>query len=173
MLDNEILSDFVLESKQIVDEILEILEEAEGDFSKVSTLEQYGQKVDRIMGAAKSVAMMAPEDHPIHWVADYAAVCKSVGYKTSQIKDNKDFYDICVGLLLDATENLAELMDHLDQTVQDLRARVPEAFLTRLKWVAEKFSADFRMSVDAGPKAAGDGKMGQDQIDELMKKLGL
>ncbi len=171
-LDKDILEDFVQESKEIVEDLLNILEQADGDFTKVRTLEDYGQKVDRIMGGAKGLGQLADEKHPIHWVADYSAVCKAVGYKSSQIVGQEDFYNICVALLLDATENLMILINNLDSTTEEIKQILPQTFLDRLQWVAQKFSADYRMSVAAAPEAKQK-PMDQSEIDILMKKLGI
>lgn len=169
-LDSEIVKDFVDESKGLIEKLLDILNHAEGDYSQVKTLADYGNLVDRIMGGAKSLAMLVPKDHAVHIIGDYAAVCKAVGYKASQIKNNEQFYDICVALLLDATENLSALIDNIDKPVNVLRQTLTNTFLERVKWVSSQFSADFRESVDA---SGSKGKMDQSEIDDLLKKLGI
>lgn len=169
-IDKDILKDFVVESKEIVESLLEMLEGIEGDFSQVRELEKYGQTVDRIMGGAKSLALMVPENHPLHAISDYAALCKAVGYKASQIKNNEQFYDICVALLLDATETLDEWIEHLESGDEtDLRNSFSVTFLERLRWVSNQFGADVRASVGAD----GNKKMAQDEIDDLLRKLGV
>ncbi len=169
-IDKDIVKDFTLESKGIIQDLIDTLEGIEGDFSKVSQLEEYGQKVDRIMGGAKSLALLVPIDHPLHMVADYAALCKAVGYKASQIQGNPQFFDICVALLLDATETLSSWIEGLgSDTSEDLKSSITSTFLERLRWVSNQFGADVRGSVDAGkPKA-----MDQNEIDELLRKLGV
>ena len=95
-MDKEILEDFKKESKNLLQEMKDILDDIEGDFEKVLELEKYGQTVDRIMGGAKSLATNFaeefPKEHFIHQLGDYAALCKAVGYKASQIKNNEQFY---------------------------------------------------------------------------------
>ncbi len=175
-IDKEIVEDFVVESKGIIDSLLELLEGLEGDFSQVKRLSEYGNGVDRIMGGAKSLSMLSTEaDHPLHMISDYAALCKAVGYKASQIKDNEQFYDICVALLLDATETLSTLINNIDRDGQVLRQTIPQAFIERLRWVSNQFSADYAMSVgsERAPSQQEEKKLGQVDIDELLKKLGL
>jgi hypothetical protein len=169
-IDEDIVKDFVIESKEIVQGLVVLLEGIEGDFSQVSKLEEYGQRVDRIMGGAKSLALLVPANHPLHMVADYSALCKVVGYKASQIQNNPQFFDVCVALLLDATETLSEWIEGLGgDTSQDLKNSFTSTFLERLRWVSNQFSAEVRGSVDAGkPK-----KMVQNEIDELLRKLGV
>jgi hypothetical protein len=169
-IDKDIVKDFVDESKVIIQDLIELLDSIEGDFSQVAQLEVYGQKVDRIMGGAKSLALLVSADDPLHIVADYAALCKAVGYKASQIKDNAQFYDICVALLLDATETLSKWIATLgEESVQDLKKSFSSTFLERLRWVSNQFGANVRASVDAKK----DKKMDQNEIDELLRKLGV
>jgi hypothetical protein len=168
-IDKEIVKDFVSESKDLIQEGLDLLENIEGDFSQVTKLEEYGNCVDRIMGGAKSLAMMAPPNHALHMISDYAALCKAVGYKASQIEGNEAFYNICVGLLLDATETLDSLIDRIELDSSTLKTSMPQAFIERLRWVSQQFSEEYRESVDAGKGK----KMSQSDIDDLMKKLGL
>lgn len=170
-IDNDLLNDFIKESKSLVAEALEILNEVEGHPEQAQRLADYGNYVDRIMGAARSLALLVPKDHAIHMVSNYAAVCKAVGYKSSQIQNNEAFYSACVGLLLDATETLETLLDGLDSTAEDLKKTIPGTFIDRLQWVSKRFSRDFRSSVAA--VVDGTGAMSQDDIDGLLKKLGV
>ncbi len=171
-LDNEILKEFQLESQTLIVKMNEILEGCEGDYSQVQSLEEYGQNVDRIMGGAQSLALgFSDKNHMIHKIGDYSAICKAVGYKASQIKGNEQFYDICVALLLDGTEVLTTMVSHLDTGKTDLAELFSQTFLDRLRWVSSQFGADVRASVAV--KKAPDAKMGQEDIDALLKKLGL
>lgn len=170
-IDREIVEDFVSESKTLIEELIELLENIEGDFSQVQKLADYGNNVDRIMGGAKSLALMAGEDHALHMISDYAALCKAVGYKASQIQGNEKFYDISVALLLDATETLNLLLDNINLPASVLRQNIPAAFIERLRWVSNQFNESFSSSVDIGE--ASKKKMAQTEIDDLLKKLGL
>lgn len=169
-IDKEIVEDFVSESKSLIEELIELLESIEGDFSQVQKLADYGNNVDRIMGGAKSLALMAPPDHALHMIADYAALCKAVGYKASQIEGNEQFFDICVALLLDATETLETLLGRIHQEGRLLRETIPQAFIERLRWVSSQFGESVSASVGTGEAPA---KMNQSEIDDLLKKLGL
>lgn len=169
-IDSEIVKDFVDESKTLIEDLIQLLDGIEGDYSQVAKLEDYGNRIDRIMGGAKSLALLAPPEHALHLIADYTALCKAVGYKGAQIKNNSQFYDICVALLLDATETLDQMLDRMDIPGDDLKKSLSNTFLERVRWVSNQFSDDMRGSVDTGKTG---GKMSQDDIDELMRKLGL
>lgn len=175
-IDKEIIKDFVDESKALVEQLVVLLEDIEGDFSKIRQLAEYGNVVDRIMGGAKSLALMATPDHALHMISDYAAVCKAVGYKASQIENNEQFYDICVGLLLDATENLGKLLDHIEETTAQLKQKIPQTFIERLKWASDQFAQNISATVATGVAA---GTMGAksastpSELNDLIKKMGL
>ncbi|WP_413581691.1 hypothetical protein [Bdellovibrio sp. HCB288] len=174
-IDKEIVKDFVSESKILIEDLIDLLEGIEGDFSQVQKLAEYGNGVDRIMGGAKSLAMSAPTDHAVHLISDYTALCKAVGYKASQIQDNQSLFDVCVATLLDGSETLSTLLDRIEEPVVALKTTIPQAFIDRLRWVSGKFSDDVAISVSAKGAAPDQGKqkLKQNEIDDLLKKLGL
>ena len=57
---DEILEEFKLESEEILDEMLTLLEEVEEDPTLNPKLEDFGQRVDRIMGSSSVLAMQNP-----------------------------------------------------------------------------------------------------------------
>jgi hypothetical protein len=176
-VDKEILEDFKTESKGLVAELLDLLEEADGDPNAWGNLEQYGQTVDRIMGGAKSLATNFAADFPaghlIHQMGDYAALCKAVGYKASQIRDNEPFFNVCVAFLLDATEMLKQMVASLglEQGVS-LSYLLNKTFLDRLRWINTQFQGDVRATVSSTSGTAAK-KLKQTEIDDLLKKLGI
>jgi hypothetical protein len=168
-IDKVIVEEFLAESKDLIKGLLELLENVECDFTRVQDLATYGNNVDRIMGGAKNLALMVEGEHALHMIADYAALCKAVGYKGSQLEGNEKLFDICVALLLDATENLEILLDRIHDPVADLRKVIPNAFIDRLRWVDKQFSDEYSQSVGAGDPGE---KLGQSEIDDLLKSLG-
>lgn len=168
----EIVESFYIESKSLVVQLVELLERVDGDFTKADQLEIYGQTVDRIMGAAKSIALAFPEGHLIYKIGDLSAICKAVGYKASQIRGNPEFFNISVALLLDATEGLDGMLEALKKGQEkDIREVFNQTFINRLKWISSKFGSEVRETV--GPKEPSADKLSQGEIDGLLKKLGL
>jgi hypothetical protein len=170
---DDILKDFREESKTLLKELVEILDGVEDHFELVKDLESYGQTVDRIMGGAKSLALTFPPEHFIHQIGDYSALCKAVSYKASQIEKNENFFNVCVALLMDATEVLEAMILNLGSGAPLAMSQMfSNTFLDRLKWISNQFAQDVRSSVGStGTDAAK--KMSQNEIDDLMKKLGL
>lgn len=164
-IDQDIVKDFMVESKVLLRDLVDLLEKIEGDFSQVLRLGEYAQKVDRIAGGAKGLALMMPPEHVIHMVADYAALCRVVGERASQINGNPQLYDVCVALLLDATEALSEGVGALEKVrlADELKNLLPKTFSERLRWFLNKFAADSKKVQ----------KLDQNEIDNLLKKLGM
>lgn len=168
-IDKEILKEFTTESKQLIDQLVDELETIEGNYDLVYKLEDYGQKVDRIMGGAKNLAVFAGPGHVVLLIGDYCSLCKIVGYKASQISNNEQLFNVCVAFLLDVTENLRAAIVALEKNEALANQTLSPTFVERLRWISDKFGEGFRTSVDAGNK----GKLVQNEIDELLKKLGL
>lgn len=145
---DEIIDEFKQESLDLVEQLMAILEEAENDFSKVRSLDTYGQIVDRIMGGAHTLALQDPELHTIEAIGKYTELCKSIGYKCSQIVSNENLFFVSVGLLLDGTEQLQEMLEGLTtgrgKSLDDL---MTQQFLQRLIWLADQYDDSYRSSL--------------------------
>lgn len=64
-LDADILNDFYKESNIIIAESIDLLEEIEGDFSQKEKLKVFANKVDRLMGASSSLALIKKIELPM------------------------------------------------------------------------------------------------------------
>lgn len=169
-----LIEEFQKESQTLIDKMNLILEQCEDDIRLAPGLEEYGQLVDRIMGGSQSLVMGLEAGSPVTPVLDqignYSGVCKAVGYKTSQLKDRPEFYDICLAFLMDATEVLQQMNQEI---LNDSAAfTFNQTFISRLKWVSEQFGGEYRSSV-AVKQADSEGRLNQPEIDDLLKKLGL
>ena len=166
-IDKTILDDFVQESLSLVEQCIDLLENIEQDPSEVEKLSEFANLIDRVMGGAKSLALNANEDHALHLIGDYCAICKSVGYQGSRIQNNDQLYSITIALLLDAIEMVQVLFKKLDVSRTELKKVFTTTFLDRLKWISFQFSEMEKLSRGQSEK------MQQNEIDELLKKLGL
>ena len=102
----EIVDEFCKESEKYLGELEEILFSLEEDLSQVSYLEKFGQIIDRIMGAAKSLEF--------HKIATMCELGKVIGYKSSQIHDLK-MINIVVAVLFDSVEILKKMLTSVAQ----------------------------------------------------------
>ena len=155
----EIVIDFCDEADSLFDQLEVSLNLLEEDPRNNKELEKFGQVIDRIMGAAKSIGAME--------IATFCELGKVIGYKSSQIVDIP-LVEVVVAVLLDAVELLRKMItalrvgDHNSMTNLNTKA-----FVTRLNWLSAKFKDIERSS------CAIDGNLNQNSIDELMKSLGL
>jgi hypothetical protein len=185
---DEILEGFREETKGLLQELGDILEEVEEDLSKNQKLEDFGQRIDRIMGAAKTLNVDFP--HPVfNDVGAFAEVCKIVGYKASQLKNQPDFCNIVVAFLLDAVDVLNQIVDQLKpHNKTDINQLIPKTFLDRLRFIASKFDTSLRATLGStassepkldsqksstAPSAKEDAAQTQNTIDDLLKQLGV
>jgi hypothetical protein len=185
---NEILIEFQSESKALIVQLMQILESVEAEPSLYKSLEQYGQIVDRIMGAAKSLNQMIPHNAKLETIGNFAALGKVIGYKASQVGNNEQLVTVAVALLLDATEVLGQLNDTLLETGSTANGELlSDTFLDRLKWLATKFDETLRATLAIDKSSAKpSGKAAQpnatgpqayqpvlNEIDAVLKKLGV
>lgn len=147
-MDKEIVDDFVEESKDILTEALTLLERIETQPKLAKELQAYGNCIDRLMGGARTVAMGVSKDHALHMVADYSAICKSLGYKASQINEKDAFFKICVAVLIDGTEILQELIKNIHCSTDELKKRFPQEFINRVQLVSDHFSGNALTTVE-------------------------
>ena len=124
----EIIDDFVSESESLLKELNAVLEQVEDDPSDGKKLEEFGQVIDRMMGAAQTMGF-----EKIGYICQMG---KLIGYKAGQ--HNKEaMTEMTSGVLfdlLDLLENLlAEIKDGKESTYDS------SAFISRLEWLAGKF----------------------------------
>lgn len=155
----EIVIDFCNETEGLLCQLETCLENAESDPSQTKELEKFGQIIDRIMGAAKSIG--ASE------MAMFCELGKIIGYKSSQVKE-VPLIEVVVAILFDSLHMLKQmnksLRDGNDSSMEMLNTK---AFGTRLTWLSNKFKDIDRAS------CAIDKNLTQNSIDDLMKSLGL
>lgn len=156
----DVVIEFCDESDQLCQELEQILDDYEEDLTQTALLENFGQIIDRIMGAAKSL--------DAELVGRYCELGKIVSYKASQTTD--------VQLLEIVSATLFDTIDILNSIFKNIRTNKEEkvdgiglnAFASRLKWLSEKFNNIQRSSV-----AVEEQTQGQDSIDNLLNELGL
>ena len=96
-----------------------------------------------------------------------------IGYKSSQTKDIP-LLNVVVAILFDAVDLLRGMVTSLQSgNSKTLDGLSTKAFATRLKWLSNKFQNIDRASVEKDVNYAGNKKMSQNSIDDLMASLGL
>ena len=158
----EIVVGFCEESNELCEQLEELLDGYEENPGKIALLEQFGQIIDRIMGAAKSI--------DAEKTGQFCELGKIVSYKASQTDDLK-LLEIVTAVLFDTLDILRSLLENIEDLGEEKVEGINlETFSNRLKWLAEKFSHVERSSV-AVVEESSDNK--QESIDQLLADLGL
>lgn len=167
----EIVDDFCKEGRKQIAELNDFLFNLEDDLSDKSQLEGFGQTIDRMMGAAKSLE--------INILGTFCELGKIIGYKASQVED-ENLISIVVAVLIDTVEMIQALLTKLEKKeALEMKEISTEAFTSRLQWLSDKFKHIKRASVAIGAVEAENEKKDispenlQDNIDDLLKQLGL
>jgi hypothetical protein len=166
MLDSEMLQAFREESAGILSElksVLETLEAPSTDFPAQS-LQDFSQKIDRIMGAAKTFSLEAPEHQGLRNIGTLAELCKHIGYKAAEQKQPK-LLPIFVAFWSDVIAVTEDLLASLEDEAK--AARLTRDFapvlVRRLEWLKNK--------VTPAAGSQGGAASAQSQIDELVASL--
>ncbi len=155
----EIVDDFCIEAEGLFDQMDECIRKLEDNPLDTKELEKYGQMIDRIMGAAKSIG--ASE------IATFCELGKVIGYKSSQTRE-VPLLEVVIAILGDTVDMLRKMIKALkvgDATC--LNKLNTKAFVTRLQWLSAKFKDIERSSCKI------DGNLNQNSIDDLLQSLGL
>jgi hypothetical protein len=141
-LDQEILQDFGTESKGLLDEletVVEALEDHGGTTFPTEKLKEFSQKIDRIMGAAKTLLTMAPGHPGISYLARVSEMCKTMGYQAAALQ-RAPLIPIFAGFWAETIESMRDVLTEFDEG-SDGRSVVEESSTRlqgRLGWLAEK-----------------------------------
>jgi hypothetical protein len=159
---DEIIEEFLKESKALLVEAEDFLEAAEDGLQAKKKLEDYGQRIDRIMGSAKSIAM-DNGSKTLQSIGLISELGKVIGYKGSQVNEEA-LYKIVVAFLFDATDALNDLVDSMTngdaETDTDYKT-----LLDRLRWICTKFDASLSGTLKTNTP--------EEEVKELLKRLGL
>lgn len=139
MMDKELLDELCVETLQLCEELESILDEYDEDESFSAELEKFGQTVDRIMGAAKSLGVKR--------LGLFSEMAKIISYKASQT-ESKELVNLVVATLADCVDILVALAKNLKSNGNEELSGVNlEAFSKRMHWLSDKFKHIDRASV--------------------------
>ena len=164
-LDPEIRKEFCQESYGLISDLSTVLEELEEDLDNRKLLEEFGQKIDRMMGAAKSLEL-----------EEMGVICelgKVIGYKSCQIEGDVDLISVVVAILFDTLDILTEMVKDLEKEVKKEAGTLHlEKFVSRLRWLAEKFKHVTKASCDVEEVSTEElGEIDKD-LEDLIDELG-
>lgn len=142
-VDAEILNEFRAESKLLLDELEGIVEKLESFNSKSgfpdALLTEFAQKIDRIMGAVKTIALLAPDHQGFASIGKLAELCKTIGYKAAERKDVA-LLPIFSAFWADTIEVIQSLLACIEdeKKTKEISASFPPVLTQRLAWLKSK-----------------------------------
>jgi ABC-type transporter Mla subunit MlaD len=136
----EIVADFVTDARTITIQLTALIAKLEdGALENPENFVTFAQKVDGIMGCAKTLSMNS--DGSVKASADVIAnlseACKSLGYRSSQIS-NEAQANIVVAFLADALEYIDFALNDLQKESATLNQERVNKINDRLNWVNSK-----------------------------------
>ncbi len=150
----ELVEEFCDESDELLEQLRDILDNFEDDPTQSQYLEEFGQTIDRIMGAAQTMGVTN--------IGDLSQMGKIIGYKASQ-SSQQALQEVTAGVLFDLCDFLEVLLVNIreGESHSDLNY---ETFQNRLQWLADKFKDIERSSCSI------DGEGDGDDSEEAIKK---
>ncbi|MBI3544284.1 MAG: hypothetical protein HY075_13520 [Deltaproteobacteria bacterium] len=164
MIDKEILASFRDSSIDILKELVVVAEKigdaAGGDGFPVELLQEFAQKIDRIMGVAKTIAMEDPGHEGLKRIATLTELCKFIGYKAADQK-NARMLPIFAAFLGDVVSAIEELTVNIENpaAAQEVTKTFLPVLQKRLEWLKTKVA-----STPGQPNSQAD-------VDALLKKF--
>ncbi len=158
----ELVDEFLNESDDLLEELRDILDSFEDDPSQSKLLEEFGQTIDRIMGAAQT---MGVED-----VGHLCKMGKIIGYKASQ-SQQLALQEVTAGVLFDLCDFLEVLLVNIRENSDESDLNY-ETFQGRLQWLADKFKDIDRASCTIeGKEDSAKGAKGNTKTTAELQKL--
>ncbi len=145
-IDPEILNEFRTESKGLLTELQELVEKLEEvDSASVfpeGLLTEFAQKIDRIMGAVKTMALLEPAHEGFASIGKLAELCKAIGYKAAEKKNTSmlPIFSAFWADTIEVIEGLLKCIENPDET-RKIAQSFPPVLAQRLAWLKSKIEA--------------------------------
>lgn len=168
--DLKLMNEFRGRAQPLLSQMSEILDRVEGQITEAPKLLEFARIIDLIHQSSRTLGQGADSvSHPIHRIGDYALICRAVATQTAEISENATLFDTAVALLMDANEVLGEMVAMTGEGKEDpVRKHLNQKLVERLQWLNYQFRGMIPKN-----KIPEEKKMGQGDIDDLLKKLGV
>lgn len=162
----EIIAEFKSESLNLLEELNGILDDCEAGGAGPESLKTCGMLADRIMGAAKGLALQVEQGRDsFMMIGELAQLYKLLGYKGAQLENKSELWNVAVGVMLDAISQFKEIIASVDASEPLRGSRLTKAMIDRLYWLDEQFASNISGTVPMS------GAQDEKQIKELFNKL--
>lgn len=147
---------------------MKIIDEVENttDHFPSELFQEFAGRIDRIMGAAKTISMTAPDHEGLKRIGKLSELCKAVGYKASEQKAI-ELLPIFAAFLNDTIEIIHELMAAIEdeQKSSQIAGNFSGVLQKRLEWLSSR--------ITGSGTAPGSAKASEAELKALAKRLGL
>lgn len=145
-IENEIIDDFKTESSALLvelEEVVNVIEDFDGTAFPSEKLQEFSQKIDRIMGAAKTLLLYDPTNQGIVFLANVSEMCKTMGYQAAALK-KITLLPIFAGFWAETVEVMAEVLENIgdEEKTKKIIQEQSKSIQKRLAWLAEKVAPD-------------------------------
>jgi len=166
-INQEILEYFKEESTQVLKELCLIVNDIDAPHKEFPSalLESFSQKIDRIMGASKTIGLEIPNHLGLQRIGKLAELCKLLGYKAAE-KKVPQFLPIYAAFwsdTLEVIENLLGAVEDNEKTEKIVKS-FSGVLQKRLEWLLSRVEPK---------KAAATVAEHVNQVQDLLKSLGL
>jgi len=160
----EIVIEFCDESDELLEQLRDILDDYEDTPSEAALLEKFGQTVDRIMGAAKTLGL--------NDIGHLCQMGKIIGYKASQAGE-QPLQEVAGGVLFDLCDLLEVLLLNVREGKDEHDFNL-DSFKNRLQWLGDKLKHIERSSCsfDEQQQTKKDSKKTTAELDRLISQFG-
>ena len=170
MIDSDILADFQAETKGLLEELEETVEKLETQVNVFPSaeLEQFAQRIDRVMGAAQTLNQFDPNHLGLKRIGAIAQLCKKLGYTASQLK-MPGLVPLFAAFWADTLEVLGELVDACadEAKTKQLTDSFSSVLQNRLTWLSEKVQKMAPAGTSGGAPLSA-----QLDVDQLLASFG-
>lgn len=178
-IDKDILDGFIEESTLLLKELTGIAEQLEmpAETFPAKLLEDYSQIIDRIMGAAKTLLLLAPDHIGLQSIGKISEICKSMGYKAAE-RNEAAVIPLFAAFWMDVIEVLQELLEVIqdrDETIRIAKSFSP-ILQKRLEWLLSKVNSGSqgqRVATAEGAELKEGEQLSAADFANLLKELGI
>ncbi len=168
MIDEEILEGFKEETKELLSELMGLVEQIEdsGETFPKDELEKFAQIIDRVMGTVNTMSQMDPENQGFSAIGKLSGLCKALGYKAAE-SNCAPIVPLFAAFWADTVDIIGEISENLtnQEKVKEILSDFSPVLQKRLEWLGKKV-------MDLSKSKEGEGQS-QIQVDALLKSFGI
>ncbi len=166
MIDNDMLLAFREESLSIFTELKNIIDMLNDSYTEfpMQLLQDFSQKIDRIMGAAKTISIQDPNHQGLQRIGILGELCKHIGYKAAESKQLTllPIFAAFYSDVITVTEDLLASLED-EKRAAKITSDFAPVLIKRLEWLKKKI-----ISV---PNVTSKNEISQSEIDKLVSNF--